>query len=218
MQLDTALYNKRDFWIKENLLYAKPHFRLTKAARLINKMAGTSQCDLLDVGCGPAALSHLLGENISYHGVDIAIHSPASNLVEVDFVENPIVFGGKKFDIIIAQGVFEYIGGAQSKKMSEIARLLKRDGIFIVSYVNFDHRDARIYAPYNNIQPRDEFAASLRKHFDIQRFLPTSHHIHGHEPNRSYMKQIQLHINMNVPFISRRLAVEYFFVCSKKER
>jgi hypothetical protein len=57
-------YYKRDFWIKENLNYAKPHFRLEKAARVVNRIAGGKECDLLDVGCGPAALMHLLHHDI----------------------------------------------------------------------------------------------------------------------------------------------------------
>jgi hypothetical protein len=39
-------YYKRDFWIKENLNYAKPHFRLEKAARVVNRIAGGKEWDL----------------------------------------------------------------------------------------------------------------------------------------------------------------------------
>lgn len=42
---------KRDFWSKENLKFAQPHFRLEKAARIVNKVAQGKECDLLDVGC-----------------------------------------------------------------------------------------------------------------------------------------------------------------------
>ncbi len=81
----TGAYYKRDFWIAENLNYAKPHYRLEKAARIVNKLARGQNRTLLDVGCGPATLKHLLGGNIQYHGIDIAIHNPAPNLREVDF-------------------------------------------------------------------------------------------------------------------------------------
>ena len=73
-------YYKRDFWGKENLKFVEPHFRLEKAARIINNTARGRECDLLDVGCGPATLKRLLGENVHYHGIDIAIHDPAPNL------------------------------------------------------------------------------------------------------------------------------------------
>jgi SAM-dependent methyltransferase len=207
-------YHKRDFWIKENLNYIQPHFRLEKAARIVNRIARRKKCELLDVGCGPATLMRLLHRNIQYYGIDIAIHDPAPNLLQTDFLENPIRFGDKRFDIVVAQGVFEYAGTFQSQKFSEIAQLLKEDGTFIVSYVNFGHRNKQVYWPYSNIQPFDDFYGSLGQHFCIERFFPTSHNWHHHEPNRQYMKFIQMHINMNIPFISPKLAVEYFFICS----
>lgn len=45
-------YYKRDFWGEENLKFTRPHFRLQKSARVINKMAQGKERDLLDVGCG----------------------------------------------------------------------------------------------------------------------------------------------------------------------
>src|SRR6266536_2610247 len=40
---------------------------------------------------------------VRYHGIDIAIQEPASNLIETDIIEAPIAFGGKTFDVIVAQ-------------------------------------------------------------------------------------------------------------------
>ena len=137
--------HKKDFWSKENLKYSRPHYRLEKSARIINRLARGKRCTLLDVGCGPAALMPLLRPNIQYYGIDIAIHDPAPNLIEADFLETPIRFDDKRFDIILAQGVFEYMGNFQAQKFTEIAQLLNDSGIFIVSYVNFDHRDRYIY-------------------------------------------------------------------------
>ena len=45
---------KKDFWSKENLEYSRPHYRLEKSARIINRIARGRRCTLLDVGCGPA--------------------------------------------------------------------------------------------------------------------------------------------------------------------
>jgi SAM-dependent methyltransferase len=209
-------YYKRDFWIEENLKYVEPHFRLTKAARIVNQLAGGRECDLLDVGCGPATLAHLLHENVRYYGIDIAIHEPAPNLFESDFAVNPIAFGGKRFDIIVAQGVFEYIGSVQVQKFQEVAQLLNEGGKFLVSYVNFNHRGRNIYWPYNNIQPFGDFRRSLEQFFHIDRFFPTSQRWHHNEPRGRLMKALQMHINFNVPFISRMFAVEYFFICSPR--
>jgi len=214
MQQASAKFYKRDFWISENLKYADPHFRLAKSARLVNRIARGRECDLLDVGCGPATLMHLIHKSIHYHGVDIAIHNPAPFLLESDFLETPIKFGNKHFDIIIAQGVFEYVGTFQSQKLSEIKSLLNKHGSFIVSYVNFEHLHKDLYEPYSNIQSFDDFRRSLTRFFHIDRIIPTSHHWHHHEPTRRFMKTIQMHININIPLLSRLFAVEYFFICS----
>ena len=208
---------KKDFWSKENLQYSRPHYRLEKSARIINRVARGRRCTLLDVGCGPAPpLRSLLRPNIEYYGIDIAIHDPAPNLIEADFLEAPIRFADKRFDIVTAQGVFEYVGDFQAQIFSEIARLLNDGGVFIGSYVNFGHRDLCMYWPYSNVQGFDEFRRSLAQHFQIQRFFPTSHNWSHSEPSRKLAKAANMHINANVPFISRALAVEYFFICSPR--
>jgi SAM-dependent methyltransferase len=207
-------YFKRDFWAVENLNYSKPHFRMEKAAGLLNRIAGEKQSDLLDDGCGPAALKPLLSKNIRYCGIDIAIHESRADLMQVDFVEHRIGFGQKKFDLIIAQGVFEYIGKVQEQKFSEIVGLLRPAGTFLVSYVNFNHVNCLRYAPYNNMMPFDEFRHSLERFFKIRRIVPTSHNWRHQEPDRKPWKMLQMHLNQRVPLLSRRLAVENFFICS----
>jgi SAM-dependent methyltransferase len=208
--------HKKNFWSKENLKYSRPHYRLEKSARIINRLARGKICTLLDVGCGPATLMSLLRSNIQYYGIDIAIREAAPNLIETDFLESPIGFAGKQFDVVLAQGVFEYVGNFQTQKFAEIARLLKSGGTFIVSYVNFDHRDRNIYWPYSNVQALDDFRTSLAQHFKIHRFFPTSHNWNHTEPGRKLIKAANMHINVNIPFLSRKLAVEYFFICSSR--
>jgi SAM-dependent methyltransferase len=208
-------YYDRDFWSQENLRYTKPHFRLEKAARIINRMADGRHCDLLDVGCGPATLARFLTDNISYHGIDMAIGHPAPNLLEADLVKNPIRFGDQRFDLVVAQGFFEYVGTVQEQKFAEIAELLARDGKFLATYVNFGHRDRQVYWPYSNIQPLAEFRASLARYFTVERAFPTSHNWRHSEPGRQFMRVSQMPIMTGFPVISRMLAVEYFFICSR---
>lgn len=210
----TEKYYPQDFWATENLKYVKPHFRLSKAARIVNGLARGKECDLLDVGCGPATLARLINEKINYHGIDIAIHNPAPNLLQTDFLAAPIQFGERKFDIIVAQGVFEYVGKFQAQKFAEIKRLLRPQGTFLVSYVNFDHLHKFVYEPYSNVQSFEEFRKSLAQVFHIDRCFPTSYHLHHHEPNREFTKAIQMRINVKIPLLSRLFAVEYFFICS----
>jgi len=213
---DSALY-KRDFWSKENLNYSRPHYRMEKAARILNRLANGKRCTLLDVGCGPATLRHLLEPNVEYFGIDIAIQEAAPDLIEADFVEGPIRFGDKTFDLVIAQGVFEYVGTLQAQKFAEIAELLSDGGILLASYVNFAHRKTDMYWPYSNIQPLARFRSDLADHFDIKKSFPTSHNWRHAEPGRPLIKAANMHINVNIPLVSTALGVEYFFICSRRE-
>ncbi len=207
-------YYERDFWIKENLKYSEPHFRLEKSARIVNRLAHGRELDLLDVGCGPATLMHLLHKNIHYHGIDIAIHNPGPHLVQADFLETPIKFGDKQFDIVLAQGVFEYIGSHQSEKFSEIKQVLRENGKFILSYVNFNHLSKAIYSVYNNVQTLTDFRRSLANSFHIDRVVPTSHGWRNGEPTHQFAKAIHMRMNLEIPLISQLFAIEYFFICS----
>jgi SAM-dependent methyltransferase len=208
---------KKDFWSREHQKFVRPHYRLQKAARLVNRMASSTECALLDVGCGPATLARLLRPNISYYGIDISIKDQAPNLLEVDILEAPIKFGDRQFDIVLAQGLFEYMGDQQSQKFSEIADLLTENGTFVVSYINFDHHKPEIYEAYSNVQSFHAFRRSLEQRFVICRVFPSSHNWNHGQPNRRLVKAANMYFNFNVPVLSPRLAVEYFFVCSPRK-
>jgi SAM-dependent methyltransferase len=214
---NTVQYYQRDFWSKENLKFGQPHYRLEKSARIINRIAQGKECTFLDVGCGPAALMPLLSPNIKYHGIDIAIHNQAPNLIEADLVKTPIRFADKRFDIVLAQGIFEYVGEFQSQKFSEIAEILNKDGKFIVSYWNYGHRDKQVYWAHSNVRSFDDFRKDLVRYFNIDRFFPASHNWYHGSPNGKLNKAVNMHVNMHIPFISPILAVEYFFLCSSRD-
>jgi len=209
-------YYKRDFWSEENLKFTRPHFRLEKAARIVNRMARGRECDLLDVGCGPGTLMRLLDSNIHYHGIDIAIHDPAPNLLEADLLEGPIRFGDKQFDIVVAQGLFEYLGEFQHRKFAEIRQLLRPGGRFVVTYMNFGHHKKQIYWPYSNVQSIPEFRQSLTRHFRIIRSFPVAHNWNHGSPSRRWLRAIQMPMDLNIPVVSPLLAPEYFFICSPR--
>ena len=103
-------FSRKEFWGQEHHKFVEPHFRLEKSARLINKLAPAGASTLLDIGCARAALKDLLKPSIQYFGIDVAIREPASYLHEADILESPIEFDGRHFDLVIAQGVFEYLG------------------------------------------------------------------------------------------------------------
>jgi cyclopropane fatty-acyl-phospholipid synthase-like methyltransferase len=207
---------KHDFWIKENQRHIPAHYRLRKSARIINAIAGREERDLLDVGCGPATLMRLMRPNIHYYGIDIAIHDPAPNLIESDILKKAIRFADKRFDIVAALGLFEYVGSCQAQKFSEIAQLLDERGTFVLTYTNFGHRDKHIFEAFSNVQPFDDFRQSLARHFIIDKCFPTSYNWHGGQPVRTLLKAANMHVKANIPLVGPKLAVEYFFICSRR--
>jgi hypothetical protein len=188
---------KKDFWRTENLRYSAVHPRMLKVARVANSLARGRDCTLLDVGCGPATLASLLLPNVQYYGIDIG-------------------FGGKRFDIVVAQGFFEYVREFQSQKLSEIAGILGDGGTFITSYVNFDHRQPHIYQPYSNVQPFGQFRASVEEHFAVQRVLPTSYNWWHRDSNPRIFRAFGLHTDLNIPVVGRSFAVQYILVCGSR--
>ncbi len=209
-----AVY-KRDFWVDENPKYARPHHRMLKVARAVNRLAAGKDCRLLDVGCGPATLSLLLAPNIRYYGIDIAIQEPSPNLKECDILQEPISSEGAPFDLIVAQGLFEYLADNQSQTFAEIADLLTPNGKFIVSYVNFDHRRPDYYWPYNNIQLSAQFRDSLAEHFVVEKQLVTAHNWNHTEPGRWYVRVPNMYLNVNIPVLTSWLGVEYLYICRR---
>jgi SAM-dependent methyltransferase len=211
-------YYKRDFWETENLRYAEPHFRLRKVAWLVRKLAGSRELDLLDVGCGPGTLAGLLPASVRYHGIDIAIQRPAPNLLELDLTKEPAGFRGLRFDIVVAQGVFEYLGDAQSRVLGEIAGLFKDGGRFVCTYQNFAHRRASVYQPYSNVRQPAAFRRDLGRHFRIEQAFPTAFNWGHSHPRRALVRFPQEHLTVNVPVIGRRLAVDYCYICAAPPR
>lgn len=207
-------YRKKDFWVNENLRYVEPHFRMRKCAKLVNGLIRGVECDLLDVGCGPATLHQLLDPHITYYGIDIAIQEPASCLLETDFLESRIAFKDLRFDIVVACGVFEYVGRHQLQKFAEIRQILKDNGRFVMSYINFGHFRRHLSANYNNIQSIEDLSDALGRVFRIERCVPVYHHWRHHPPSRWPLAELQMNVNCKLPFVSPWLAGEFLFVCS----
>jgi cyclopropane fatty-acyl-phospholipid synthase-like methyltransferase len=154
----------------------------------------------------------LLRPNVHYFGIDIALLRHQPNLREIDILENPIRFNDRRFDIVVAQGLFEYVGEHQDEKLSEISAILMPNGRFVTSYVNFAHRRRSLYI-YNNVQSLSEFQGRLEKHFAVERSVPTSHNWRHNEPERQLLQRLNMRFNVNIPYLTPKLAVEYLFVC-----
>lgn len=214
MRLSVDDYKDRGYWIVQNEQYAEPSFRLFKIARLVNSLAQGRSCSLLDVGCGPAALRPLLAANISYCGMDIAIHEDANDLREVDFSHKRITWDDRHFEFVTGLGFFEYMGQTQVKKFEEIRDILTPNGKFIMTYINFGHLRSKVWPNYNNVQSIADMTKSLESVFRIERRFPASHHWRPKQPGRNSLRSVQMRINFEIPLVSRLCALEYVFVCS----
>ena len=162
-------------------------------------MAGDRECALLDVGCGPSALMRLLRPNIHYFGIDMAIPVPAPNLREINILEEPIAFDHKQFDIVTAQGLFEYLSDQQGHKLNQMARLLRRDGTFVTTYTNFSHRKRDVYAAFSNVQPLAEFRKSLERDFIVRKSYPVSHNWQHGQPVRPAVRALNRNLQYRHP-------------------
>lgn len=210
-------YLKRDYWIASTDFYKQPYLRLEKCARIVNRLAGHDAVDLLDIGCGPATLAGLLRENVRYHGIDIAIHAPGDNLIEMDVAREQIGFRGKQFDLIVAAGLFEYLGTVQRQKLLEMRALLKTGGKLVVTFTNFAHvRPPRQEPTYNNTMSIRDFLADLQQVFRVDRYFPSSHNWVRREPSRAWLHWLNMRVSGSIPVVSSRFANNYFFVCSHR--
>jgi hypothetical protein len=134
-------------------------------------------------------------------------------MIEVDITKEPIRFEDRRFDIVLAQGLWEYMGKHQDQKLSEISDLLAPHGVFVTTYVNFRHRATDVYEVYNNVQTPEQFRRSIEQHFAVERYLPTSHRWHHSEPNRRILRLPNMYLNARLPYLTPILAVEYLLVC-----
>lgn len=102
--------------------------------------------DLLDVGCGPGMLvRHLLDTRSGDFRITACDRSAAMISVAADRAGSGIArlkqariedlpFPNESFDVVVGMGVLEYADAA--KGLREVARVLRPDGLFVVSMLN----------------------------------------------------------------------------------
>ncbi len=95
---------------------------------------------ILDIGCGDAIFAELMPE-YDWYGIDINTEKAIKrikpeNLHNVDLMKDRYPFDDKSFDCIITSEVLEHVWDLRVVH-KEAKRLLKREGIYIVSTPNF---------------------------------------------------------------------------------
>lgn len=144
--------------------YAHGHDRLLADGRhlqarvelVLDLLAGTPACALLDVGCGPGVLASALLRSPSHSfGITVLDQSPAMVRYCVSNAEKDgkltasigdleaLPFGAASFDVTLATGVLEYLDARTA--LNEISRVTRPGGMAIVSMLN-------PFSPYRLIQ------------------------------------------------------------------
>lgn len=95
---------------------------------------------ILDIGCGDGVFAKLMPE-FEWYGVDINIEKAKANLgdnaFEQDLMKPPYPFESGTFDAIVCSEVLEHLWDLRVVH-KEAKRLLKRDGVYVISTPNFD--------------------------------------------------------------------------------
>jgi ubiquinone/menaquinone biosynthesis C-methylase UbiE len=138
------IYSKRKN--PPNFMIYELDSRMGKALSAIDRFSNGKTINILDIGCGTGHyIEELLIRNHNVTGTDVAFgmlmkakqklnkFSGKSNLINSN-IEN-LPFQDKSFDAIFCIGVIEYLPDI-SKALKEIYRVLKSDGIVILSAPN----------------------------------------------------------------------------------
>ena len=132
----------RGHWNVRSFDFGGAHPRLILIATMI--LGLPEIMTMLDVGCGPAPLRDIVPRHIEYFGIDIAtsviaaMRDPA-HFEAVDLDERQEAFGGRRFDLVVCSGVFEYINRRQAF-IDFLKRKVRPGGWLIMSFTNHQHR------------------------------------------------------------------------------
>jgi 2-polyprenyl-3-methyl-5-hydroxy-6-metoxy-1,4-benzoquinol methylase len=94
---------------------------------------------ILDVGCGDMYLSTILPE-YEWVGIDIAPDVSNMKAIKQDLMVPPYPFPDKTFDAVVCSEVLEHVWDLRVVN-AEVKRLLKPNGVYLMSTPNFDHID-----------------------------------------------------------------------------
>ncbi len=92
---------------------------------------------VLDIGCRDCGLRDVLPKSVEYQGIDIAPEFAAPYVTIAD-VSNGLPYLARYFDTVFAIDVLEHTTNP-GQVLSEIRRVLKRDGVAIISVPNPYH-------------------------------------------------------------------------------
>jgi SAM-dependent methyltransferase len=152
-----------------------------------------STLKMLDVGCGEGYyVRDAMNEGINAYGIDISTHAIENALAEVkDRITfgsiTEIPFADEEFDIMTAFDVIEHIDPKYTSNMvEEIRRVLKPDGIIIITTPNSNFGSWVFDLTHINVRPPRFWKLIFEEHnFEVKMFYVPSflkYYIKNHIP------------------------------------
>lgn len=130
-----------------------------------------SSLKMLDIGCGQGYyVRDAIEEGINAHGIDISTHAVDNALAEVrDRITcgsiTKIPFPDEEFDIMTAFDVIEHIHPKDTlNAVEEIRRVLKPDGIIIITTPNSNYGSWVFDLTHINVRPPKFWKLVLEEH------------------------------------------------------
>jgi len=173
---NTKKYNKTGY---PYLADAAERIRIKKVIDLLKKhLKGKKSNKLLDIGCGDGTISiHFLKLGFEVYGIDAAIKAlEKAGQKEIktklgDF-EEKLPYKNDSFDVVFAGEVIEHIFDVKNF-LSEIHRILKKNGILILTTPNLASLEDRIKFLFG-INPTHVTPVHEYLHFHIRPFTKYS--------------------------------------------
>jgi len=146
--------------------------RFLFSLNLLSGQVSLEDKKILDIGSGIgimiSALKNLGAETV---GVDkvVACQGDGVRVVESDIVANALPFNDKTFDIVTCDAVIEHLPESPKRLFGEICRVLKNDGLFLVTTPNLA-----------NLLRRIRFVLGKSPHWGLEDFFEKSSNFDGH--------------------------------------
>jgi len=185
--------------------YGKKRYRFI--ADFFNNKSGK----LLDIGCHKGDLKAYLSEGVEYYGIDSSDNN-FENYTKYDLNSKTLPFPGGMFDLINCSAVLEHLFYPY-EVLSELHRVLKRDGVCVISLPNDKGLNTLFSTFFGKIPDYDKSVYSHHWRFSISTardFVSKKFKIINEKPSFGPLYEKYL------PFLKfKPLCTEWFMVCEK---
>lgn len=179
--------------------------------------------EILDIGCGNGRFFKFISSKrkIKYTGIDnnVELLKAAKQQNKTKFIEASMLklpFPSEKFDVAVAIASVHHLPSSKMRKkaIKEANRILKKDGILIISVWNFFQKK------YRNLiwKARLKFISSLFKYGPRDIFKPWAHTGIERYYYAFKMKELKKIMKLNgFEIIYEKISRNFLLICKKKQ-